>query len=132
MNNVADQVNIAMQGGVTGIVLDIKNTNIGRIYTVKVADKAQLFQVLENKIALYGVNQMIEFYQPKNYYTSTGRVTRITYNKECKRLEYEVMYNVIERFSSILTPRTCIVTEDRIVKAIVEKIEKKCNCCFYD
>ena len=119
MIKIGEQVNVAVRGGVSGKVVDVRNSKTGTFYTVEVDGYEENLVVPESLIATYGVGQEVLFFSsPKKEWRVQGKIREIKYNTTTNTVEYGIWHEVIERFSSIPTPRISIVPEEYVIKAI--------------
>lgn len=123
-----EQVNVAVRNGVNGKVVDVEDSKHGVNYTVEVEGYEENFVVPESMIATYGVGQAVLFYSsPKKEWRVQGKIKEIKYNTTTGTVEYGMLHEVIERFSSIPTPRITEVPEAYVVEAIEEYKAFKLN-----
>lgn len=119
MIKTGEQVNVAVKGGVSGKVVDVRNSKTGTLYTVEVDGYEENLVVPESMVATYGVGQEVLFFSsPKKEWRVKGKIREIRYNTTTHTVEYGIRHEVIERLSRVPTPRISIVPEDYVVTAI--------------
>lgn len=123
-----EMVNVAVRGGVTGKLVNVEDDKYCTLYTVAVEGYEENFVVPASMIAKYSVGQAVMFYSsPKKQWTVQGKIKAIHYNTTSHTVEYDIWHEVIERFSSIPTPRISIVPESYVVNAIDKYNDFKMN-----
>lgn len=125
---IGEKVNVAVRDGVSGNVVGVENSKNKVLYTVKVDGYDDNFIVPESMIATYGVGQAVRFYSsPKKEWGVQGKIKEIKYNVETGRVVYGIWHEVIERFSTIPTPRISEVPETYVIEALDNYKEFKLN-----
>ena len=115
---IGENVNVAVRGGLTGKVVDVENSKIGTVYTVEVEGYEENFIIPDYMIAKYGVGQGVMFLSsPKEKWRTQGEIKEIKYNTTTHKVEYSIQHRVIERFSSLPTPRVAVVPEDYVLES---------------
>lgn len=128
MIKTGEQVNVAVRGGVSGKVVSEYSTKQGTMYNVQVDGYEENFVVPESMIATYGVGQAVLFFSStKKEWRVQGKIREVKYNTTTHTVEYGIWHEVIERFSSVPTPRISTVPEAYVVEAIDKYKEFKLN-----